>query len=222
MSSPLDPKEYATLPVPTIAEWEGVWDLWDAATRGMVPEQEMLNKPIKLRNAIIFYLGHIPVFLDLQISKSTNGELCEPAYYPSIFERGIDPDVDNPEHCHDHSEIPDEWPPLDEILAYEEQVRAKVRILYGSGAEKQRKIGRSLWISFEHEIQHLETLLYMLLQSDNTLPPPGTIRPNFEQLAKEAVANRVTNQWFEIPEQNINIGMDDPEDNSGADHYFGW
>jgi len=28
----------------------------------MVPKEELLNKPIKLRNDLIFYLGHIPTF----------------------------------------------------------------------------------------------------------------------------------------------------------------
>jgi hypothetical protein len=36
--------------------------------------------------------------------------------------------------------------------------------------------------------------------------------------AKESVPNK----WFTIPEQYIVIGMDDPEDNSGPDHHFGW
>ena len=80
----------------------------------MIPNNELLNKPIKLRNACIFYLGHIPTFLDMQLSKATGDQLVKP-HYPKIFERGIDPDVDNPDHCHAHSEIPDEWPPLAEI-----------------------------------------------------------------------------------------------------------
>jgi hypothetical protein len=189
----------------------------------MIPEDELLNKPIKLRNACIFYLGHIPTFLDLQLNKATKQPLSEPSYYPKIFERGIDPDVDNPNHCHDHSEIPEEWPLLKEILDYQRQVRAKVESLYDNKCCKlPRNIGRSLWIGFEHEIMHLETLLYMLLQSDRTLPPPRTIRPDFEKDAEMAAKESVPNKWFTIPEQYIVIGMDDPEDNSGPDHHFGW
>lgn len=222
MPFPLDPRDYASHVVPTMLEWEGLWDIWDTVTRGMVPEQELLNKPIKLRNAVIFYLGHIPTFLDLQLSKSTQLGLCEPTSYSSIFERGIDPDVENPEHCHSHSEIPDEWPPLDQILSYQKQVREKVRSLYDAQAERERQTGRSLWVGFEHEAMHLETLLYMLLQSDKTLPPLGTTKPDFAKAAGEAAASRVPNQWFEIPEQIIDIGLEDPEDNSGPDHHFGW
>jgi hypothetical protein len=69
---------------------------------------------------------------------------------------------------------------------------------------------------------HLETLLYMLLQSDRTLPPPRTIKPDFEKEAEIAAKASVPNEWFNIPEQEITIGMEDPEDNSGPNCHFGW
>lgn len=215
-----DPVVYAATPVPTLDDWKSLWEVWDTVTRGMIPDEELLEKPIKLRNACIFYLGHIPTFMDIQLTKATKLPPCEPSYYPQIFERGIDPDVDNPEHCHAHSEIPDEWPPLPEILAYQDRVRAKIAGLT-KGQNIPRDIGRALWIGFEHEIMHLETLLYMLLQSDKTLPPT-TFTPDFKGDAERAKAARVPNQWFEIPEQRIAIGLDDPEDNSGPNHHFGW
>jgi hypothetical protein len=28
----------------------------------MIPKDELMDKPIKLRNSLIFYLGHIPTF----------------------------------------------------------------------------------------------------------------------------------------------------------------
>ncbi|KAE8448602.1 Ergothioneine biosynthesis protein 1 [Mollisiaceae sp. DMI_Dod_QoI] len=215
-----DPVVYARTVVPTLDDWKGLWAEWDTVTRKMIPETEMHEKPIKLRNACIFYLGHIPTFLDIQLTKATKEPPTEPSHYPQIFERGIDPDVDNPEQCHAHSEIPDEWPPLQEILIYQDRVREKVRKLT-QVKELQRHIARALWIGFEHEIMHLETLLYMLLQSDRTVPPTKHV-PDFEGAARLAEAARVPNQWFRIPEQRISIGLDDPEDNSGPDHHFGW
>jgi hypothetical protein len=215
-----DPSVYAATTVPTLKDWKELWAVWDIVTRGMIPGQELHEKPIKLRNACIFYLGHIPTFLDIQLTKATNLPPCEPSYYPKIFERGIDPDVDNPEHCHDHSEIPNEWPPLEEILGYQDQVRAKVERLYKT-EQILRKTGRAIWIGFEHEVMHLETLLYMLLQSDKTLPPTS-VRPDFQGDAERAVAARVPNQWFTVPEQVITIGLQDPEDDSGPDNPFGW
>ena len=57
---------------------------------------------------------------------------------------------------------------------------------------------------------HLETLLYMLLQSDRTRPPPG-VTPDFEALARQAATQSVPNSWFKIPTQRITLGLDDPE-----------
>jgi len=215
-----DPNVYAATTVPTLEDFKGLWDVWDVVTRGMITDEELLEKPIKLRNACIFYLGHIPTFLEIQLNKVSAEPACEPTYYPKIFERGIDPDVDNPEHCHAHSEVPDEWPPLDEILEFQVKVRSKVERLY-SPPSIPRDVGRALWIGFEHEIMHLETLLYMLLQSDKTQPPTH-YTPDWASDATAAEASRVPNEWFEIPEQTITLGLNDPEDNTGGDLHFGW
>ncbi|RYP43732.1 hypothetical protein DL768_009739 [Monosporascus sp. mg162] len=217
------PSQYASSYIPSLKDWESLWVAWDTVTQRMLPREELLNKPIKLRNACIFYLGHIPAFLDIQLTKATKRGPTEPSFYHDIFERGIDPDVDNPELCHQHSEIPDEWPPVEDILGYQGRVRARLMDLYSGGLESiPRDIGRAIWVGFEHEIMHLETLLYMMLQSDKTLPPPHTARPDFEALALQARSARVENEWFDIPEQEITLGLDDPEDVLTFDGHFGW
>ena len=68
---------------------------------------------------------------------------------------------------------------------------------------------------------HLETLLYMLLQSDQTLPPPG-VAPDFAALGEQAREAAVPNQWIPIPASTFNVGLDDPENEDGPDRYFGW
>ncbi|EEY22153.1 conserved hypothetical protein [Verticillium alfalfae VaMs.102] len=219
----LAPSVYAATPLPTLDQWSTLWSAWDIVTRGMLPNEELHDKPIKLRNACIFYLGHIPTFLDIQLNKTTKKQPTEPAYYISIFERGIDPDVDNPEHCHAHSEVPDEWPAISEIVDYQQRVRSRLRGLYSHGeAHIPRDVARAIWIGFEHEVMHMETLLYMMLQSDKTQPPPHTETPNFKGMAEEARQARVANEWHGVPAQSVVIGMDDDEkvlDNKG---YFGW
>lgn len=89
---------------------------------------------------------------DIHLTRAMNGQPTEPSYYALIFERGIDPDVDNPEICHSHSEIPDEWPAVADILSFRAQVCKRVTALYeNERAWSDRKIGRALWIGFEHE-----------------------------------------------------------------------
>jgi hypothetical protein len=148
----LDAATYAARPVPSVEEFEQLWAVWDFLTTKLIPKQELLSKPIRLRNCCLFYLGHIPTFLDIHVSRSIQGVPTEPALFRQIFERGIDPDVDNPEKCHQHSEIPDTWPPVEEILAFRDRVRKRVISLYETGTvDANRALGRSLWLSFEHE-----------------------------------------------------------------------
>lgn len=188
----------------------------------MIPDEELMNKPIKLRNACIFYLGHIPTFFDMKLAEVTDGTHTKPSHYTKIFERGIDPDVDDPEQCHAHSEIPDSWPPLDEILGFQDRVRQRVKALYDTGAAQQPKIARGLWLGYEHEAMHLETLLYMLVQSDKTKAPPGVPLPNFDVLAEVAEKQRVPNEWIKVSSREVKLGLDDPETTEGPARYFGW
>lgn len=228
----LRPAEYASSPLPSMRDWEAQWDVWDMVTRSMLPEQELEEKPIKLRNACIFYLGHIPTFLDIQLTKTTGHTATDPACFHAIFERGIDPDVEDPSKCHEHSETPSEWPPLDDILAYQDRVRARLRALYAQGGPDRipRAVGRAVFIAFEHELMHVETLLYMMLQSDKTLPPPHGPCPDFAALSEKrkaeaaaAADNSVSsNPWHRVPEQTITLGMEDPEDGTDPCLFYGW
>jgi formylglycine-generating enzyme required for sulfatase activity len=69
---------------------------------------------------------------------------------------------------------------------------------------------------------HLETFLYMLLQSSKSLPPPGVASPDFESLAMQASLNATPNEWFIIPEQRVSIGLDDVGIDANSNRYFGW
>ncbi|KKK26388.1 hypothetical protein ARAM_006780 [Aspergillus rambellii] len=219
---PTSPSEYAAHPIPSLKEFQSMWTAWDIVTKAMVSQEELLSKPIKLRNALIFYLGHIPTFSDIHLTRASGGKPTEPKSYQQIFERGIDPDVDDPEKCHSHSEIPNEWPLRSEILGYEERVRNRVRsILETPDLSQDQNLGEAIWIGFEHEAMHLETFLYMLIQSEKILPPPGVPVPDFEKLFHDARQKEKANEWFTIPEQTLSIGLDCPSD-SLPETSFGW
>lgn len=157
------------------------------------------------------------------MTRALQDQPTEPAYYQQIFERGIDPDVEDPEQCHKHSEIPDQWPELSEILDYQERVRNRARSILQEGyADQDRTVGEALWIGFEHEAMHLETFLYMLLQSDRTLPPTGVPLPDFKRMAEQAKFDEKPNKWFSIPQQTFTIGLDDCDENNLPQASFGW
>jgi hypothetical protein len=69
---------------------------------------------------------------------------------------------------------------------------------------------------------HLETLLYMMPQSEKTLPPPNTQLPDWKKLAEKARSAAVPNEWFNVPAQEITVGFDEPDDATDVSLNYGW
>ncbi|KAG6830822.1 hypothetical protein H0H87_006995 [Tephrocybe sp. NHM501043] len=149
--------------IPTLDEWKTVWATWDLITLQMIPRRMLHQKPIDLRHKCLFYIGHIPTFLDMLLSKAIGGEASEPKCFWNIFERGIDPHVDDPDHCHNHSEVPEkdeDWPVLETIISFRDNVRGRLIELYNdlqTGKRRlTRNIARTLVMTLEHEGFHIE------------------------------------------------------------------
>ena len=64
--------------VPSIVEWETLWSTWDVITMGMISPNLLYEKPIDLRHICLFYLGHIPTFLDIHLSMLLGEPHTEP------------------------------------------------------------------------------------------------------------------------------------------------
>ncbi len=164
----------------TVAErLQDAWQRSDLIFSTLSPEA-FRARPIALRHPFIFYVGHLPAFAWIHIC---GGTLGHPSFAPALddmFSRGIDPDVDNPEQCHDHPEIPDRWPELETVLAYRDRVRAAVlasldAVAERSSADPMAQNGRVFSMVVEHELMHQETLLYMVQQ----LAPELKARPSW-------------------------------------------
>ncbi|GAA99435.1 uncharacterized protein L969DRAFT_93896 [Mixia osmundae IAM 14324] len=225
--------------LPSLDDWQQLWTAWDCVTMSMVPRHLLHTKPIDLRHIILFYLGHIPAFLDIHLSRYLHEEATHPAYFHEIFERGIDPNMEDPTKIHSHSEVPKDeaaWPSLAEIVSFKDRVRARLRAVYRGidGAQHvERRLVRTLAMVYEHEGLHLETLLYMLAQiGDRINAPAGFAEPDWSALAKrwdDSVTAegdlRSSEVSFEATE--LEYGHDD-DDSADADidydaaHEFGW
>ncbi|KAF9562588.1 DUF323 domain-containing protein [Agrocybe pediades] len=222
---------------PSREEWHQLWACWDFVTRQMIPTSMLFQKPIDLRHICLFYLGHIPTFLDIHLSRLLQEPHTKPEEFKYIFERGIDPSVDDPTECHPHSEVPvndEDWPALDTILNFQRDVRARVMRLYDdieSGKiTLSRKIGRVLFMTLEHEAMHVETLLYMLIQraGTGTIPPPGFIAPSWTSLANAwNQAPKPASKTVTLGRATVTLGHDDKESDDdittdATTHEFGW
>ncbi|KII86682.1 hypothetical protein PLICRDRAFT_177435 [Plicaturopsis crispa FD-325 SS-3] len=226
--------------VPSVQDWQNLWTLWSFITLRMIPPSMLFQKPIDLRHICLFYLGHIPTFLDIHLSRLLDEPNTEPENFKYIFERGIDPNVDDPTQCHPHSEVPqadDEWPGLVSILDFQSRVRDRVLKLYSDIDSNKRpltrKMGRVLFMTYEHEALHAETLLYMLLQraGSGTLPPSGFTPPPWESLSSKWDAfPELATESVTLGPATVSLGHDDfeandedPEKALDVDgHAFGW
>jgi len=116
------------------------------------------DRPIALRNPIVFYEGHLPVFCVNTLVKLTlNRDGIHP-YFETIFERGIDPDSETAVKS-----PTDVWPTRKDVQAYGAEADALIeRTLANDNIEIDG--GEAVFTIIEHELMHQETLLYMFHQ----------------------------------------------------------
>ena len=155
--------------------------LWERTDRlfALVGPDGILQRPIALRHPFIFYVGHLPGFAWNHVCRRLLGRLSFNPPFDEIFDRGIDPDVDDPTRCHAHPEVPDAWPALDAVLAYRDRIRAEIlasldEVAEASARDAMAENNRVLLLVLEHEQMHQETLLYMIQR----LPLSRLVRPS--------------------------------------------
>src|SRR5207247_477019 len=92
-------------------------------------------------------------------------------------------DVDDPELCHPHPDVPARWPDLVDVIAYRDRVRHEILaslpdIEACASRDVMARHGRVLTMVFEHEPMHHETLLYMMreMPADEIRRPASGIR----------------------------------------------
>ena len=137
----------------------------------------------------------------------------------------------------DHSEVPqdeEDWPTLEEILTFRDRVVQRLHDMYNQIASGQlqmsRKIGRVLWMTFEHQAMHAETILYMLAQSSLTLPPRMVTGPHWQALAERWKSEQLANTVITVSAGSAKLGHNDleaddvkfPTEEGWEDHEFGW
>ena len=116
---------------------------------GLITEEAYYDRPIPLRNPLVFYEGHLPAFAVNTLIKLTLKRPGIDEEFETLFARGIDPEDEAA------AKAPtDLWPSREEVQAY--------------GTEAERLIEASLENSeagftvLEHELMHQETLMYLI------------------------------------------------------------
>lgn len=204
----------ATLPRDLERRFTTLWERTDRLFALVAPDA-LLARPIALRHPFIFYVGHLPAFAWNHVCRGLLGRPSFDARFDEVFDRGIDPDVDDPTKVHAHPEVPAEWPALRDVLEYRDRVRAEIlasidEVGDAPASRVMAENGRVLLMALEHEQMHQETLLYMLHQ----LPLSRMVRPARPPIHAPGPGLRA--RLIEIDEGHATVG----EDFDGLD--FGW
>jgi len=110
------------------------------------------DRPIALRNPVVFYEGHLPAFAVNTLVKRTFGGRGIDEHLETLFARGIDPADEA------SAKTPtDVWPSRDEVQAYGREAERLVEETLRS-----TPVVEATFTILEHELMHQETLLYML------------------------------------------------------------
>jgi hypothetical protein len=128
----------------------------------VVPEA-YYDRPIALRNPIVFYEGHMPGFAVNTLVKLAHKRKGVDEKLELLFARGIDPA--------DEASVPDEslWPSREEVHAFANACDALIEdALLNAPLEDddvpELRGGEAVFTILEHELMHQETLLYILHQ----------------------------------------------------------
>ena len=117
--------------------------------------------------------GHIPVFLDIHLSRALKEPFTSPSDYTQIFERGIDPNVEDPTQIHAHSVVPtklEDWPKMSDVLEYRSRVQQRLVRTYKllpEAGKTSRRLARTVTMVYEHQALHLE------VPSNTSMEPVG-------------------------------------------------
>ena len=171
-------------------------------------------KPIPLRNPLLFYIGHVACFG----KHIMFNELYDKSKMDLMFQRGIDPNTNDPSQCHWHSELPKQLPSIIHVMNYVNKCRNYILNTYPLNSKTNNW---RLHMAIEHEQMHQETFCYLLAQLTKItfkakLQKIDTRTFQFTSQIYEICYNNNNNQIITIPSDTIIMGLYDDAD------YFYW
>lgn len=128
----------------------------------LIDDAAYAGRPIPLRNPIVFYEGHLPVFAVNTLVKQGLAQPGVDERFETIFARGIDPDTEAAAVARGNPA----WPSRDAVRGYAAAADRLIESVI-AGAELERHghpllhRAEALWTILEHEEMHQETLAYM-------------------------------------------------------------
>ncbi len=198
--------------------FDNAWQLEDALLKSIINERAFYHNPDKLRNPLIFYLGHCAAFY---INKLIGVDLLTNRIDPELeilLSVGVDPAT--PDELK-QSNIDLRWPEVSRVWQYRDRVREVVMgVIEQAPLDFPIHWDHPLWaliMGIEHQRIHFETSSMLLRQ----LPVNELERPENWQYAP-SYGRADENRMIEIGAGEVEFGK--PEDSSvyGWDNEYGY
>jgi len=193
-----------------LVEWYRTARAQTAEIFDFITPDAYYDRPIALRNPIVFYEGHLPAFCVNTLVKLALGREGIDGALETLFARGIDPEDETA------SRAPaDVWPSRAEVQEFAAACDALVEeTLLTAPLEDdtvpELRRGEAVFTILEHERMHQETLLYMLHQLPYAMKRAPLARGRTDFAGGSAPANGPVR----IPAGRATLGT--------RDGVFGW
>ena len=197
--------------------FQSSWELESTLLRSIINEEAFYVSPDRLRNRLIFYLGHSAVFY---INKLIRVGLLEKRindYYENLFEIGVDP-----ESAEELEQAIQEikWPNIDKVWQYREQAKEEItKVINQTDITHPINQNHPLWallMAIEHSLIHFETSSMLIRQ----LPTDWLKRPQEWNYAA-SLGQPPQNELQEIPGGIVTLGKAQDSDTYGWDSDYG-
>jgi ergothioneine biosynthesis protein EgtB len=178
----------------------------------LLDERVYYERPIPLRNPVVFYEGHLPAFaVNTLLKRGLGGAGVDPVL-EEIFARGIDPDSEAAAVARGNPA----WPSRAAVQAF---AAAADRAIESAIASADLEVSghptlhraQALWTILEHEEMHQETLAYMWHEVPYTQkrkPPDAAVD---DGAGADPPAPGGDDGWIEIPPGIATLGTGDDE-----------
>jgi ergothioneine biosynthesis protein EgtB len=168
----------------------------------LVTEEAYYSRPIRLRQPLVFYEGHLPAFSFNTLIKRALGRPGIDARLEQLFARGIDPAEES--YSPDAAAL---WPSRSVVQEFADEADKRVldALAHGDLDRPGHPLldrAEAVFTILEHEAMHQETLLYMWHQ----LPHEQKRRPHgYAPVTQGAVP---TTQWVGLPAGRATLGVE--------------
>lgn len=185
---------------------------------GLLKDDVYYDKPIHLRNPVVFYDGHLPGFaFNVLVKKALGGKSIDPNL-ERLFARGIDPHERAVSAANGDSER-SLWPDRQSVQAFTAEADRQVadaltRADLSRPGDPMLDNAEAVYTILEHEELHHETLLYMW----HRLPFDQKRRPS--GYAPRIASKSAASEWLDVPGGEATLGVDRGTVKFGWDNEF--